>query len=263
MDNPYEPKSYKITDRWDFTSDTFLLRVSCNLNPEPGQFVEVSVLGVGECPISVCSYSQNYIDLLIRNVGNVTSHLAKMKKGGSLLIRGPYGHGYPMSDMLGKNVAVIAGGTGVAPPRSVLEYVKKHRNEYHDVYLFLGFRDPEEILFKEDLEKWQRDFNLTVSVDKCADPTFTGKVCFVTDAFGDANIPVEGTSVVLCGPPIMMKVAVEKLEVKGFNDKNLYLSFERHMKCGVKKCGHCVVAGKYMCSDGPVFSYDVARGFYD
>jgi anaerobic sulfite reductase subunit B len=263
MVNVYEPEAYKITKRKDFTSDTVLFRVQCKMKPEPGQFVEASVFGTGEAPISVCSYSDDYVDLLIRNVGNVTSKLFKLTKGSSINLRGPYGKGYPMKDMAGKDIIIIAGGTGVAPPRSVIQYIEGNRAKFHNVHLFLGFRSPEDILFKEDIDRWSKAFHVLMSVDKCADPSYGGKVCFVTDAFSDSDIIAENSVAVLCGPPIMMKVAVERLKAKGFADNQLYLSFERHMKCGLGKCGHCVVAGKYMCKDGPVFNYEAARDFYD
>lgn len=261
--NKYEPKTYKVSQKTDYTNDTFILKVPCSMHPKPGQFVEVSIMGIGECPISVCSYSKHYIELLIKNVGNVTGKIAKLKKGNQILIRGPYGHGYPMKDIVGKNIIIIAGGTGTAPPRSVIEYVEKNRDKFNKIFLFFGFRDPTEILFKEDIEKWSKQFNVNLCVDKCDNPDFNGKVGFVTDIFAGSEFPQENSAVLLCGPPIMMKIAIEKLKSKGFLDNQIYLSFERHMKCGVGKCGHCVVAGKYMCKDGPVFSYDEARDFYD
>ncbi len=263
MDNIYMPKTYKITDKKKFTADTVLFRISSGMDPEPGQFVEASYHGVGECPISVCSYSTQYMELLIRDMGNVTKKLTGLEKGSSIALRGPYGKGYPMKDMIGKSVVIVAGGTGVAPPRSVIEYIAQHRIDYHDVRIFLGFRNPKEILFKDDIEKWSKQFKLALTVDQCADPSFTGKVCFVTDALGDADITRDNTVVLLCGPPIMMKIAADKLGQKGFEDSQVYMSFERHMKCGLGKCGHCVIAGKYVCKDGPVFSYATARGFYD
>lgn len=263
MDSVYVPELYKIGKKRDVTQDTVLLRVPCSMNPEPGQFVEVSFYGTGEAPISVCSYSDSFVELLIKNVGNVTNKLVKLTKRGAIVMRGPYGHGYPMKEMEGKNVIVVAGGTGVAPPRSVIQYIEAHRHHYHDIHLFLGFRTPDDILFKEDIDQWNKDFKVTLTVDKCADQSYGGRVCFVTDAFGEADISAENTVAVLCGPPVMMKIAIDKLTAKGFHDNQIFISYERHMKCGIGKCGHCVVAGKYMCKDGPVFSYAAARGFYD
>ncbi len=261
--NPYEPKASKITENKMLTSDTALLKVSSGMNPDPGQFVEVSVMGIGECPISVCSYSKSHVELLVRGVGNVTKKIIKLEKGSSILMRGPYGTGYPMKDMEGKDIVVIAGGTGLAPPRSVIEYIEKNHKKYGKVSLFLGFRDPAEMLFREDIDMWKKRHDVTLTVDHCADPAYKGKVCFVTDAFSDADISPGNKAVILCGPPVMMNVCIERLKKKGFDDEQIYLSYERHMKCGVGKCGHCVVAGKYMCKDGPVFSYKDARNFYD
>ena len=263
MDNMYLPSPYRIIDRQNHTGDTALFRVACSMNPEPGQFVEVSVMGAGECPISVCSHNPGHIDLLVRRMGNVTGKIMQLDRGDNMLIRGPYGKGYPMKDMAGKGIVVIAGGTGIAPPRSVLQYVESNRHMFHEIKLFVGFRSPEEILFKQEIEHWRKAFSLTLTVDQCADPSFSGRVCFVTEAFADAEISPEGTVAIICGPPVMMNAAAQKLQKQGFSDSQMYLSFERHMKCGVGKCGHCMVAGKYMCKDGPVFSYAQARGFYD
>jgi sulfite reductase subunit B len=261
--NTYVPDSYKIERKKELTADTVLLRVQSTLNPLPGQFVEVSLFGTGEAPISVCSYSPDHIDLLIKAVGNVTNKLIKLNRKDSIILRGPYGTGYPMKEMEGKNVVVIAGGTGTAPPRSVIQYIQANRMRYRQVSLFLGFRNPDEVLFKDDIEHWTKDFSVCLTVDKCADPSYSGKVCFVTDAAAEADVVAENTAAVICGPPIMMKIAIDKLKAKGFADNQMYLSFERHMKCGIGKCGHCVVAGKYMCKDGPVFNYASARDFYD
>lgn len=263
MDNPYKTRRYTITDKRKFTEDTILFRLACGLDPAPGQFVEVSVHGIGECPISVSSCSSSYIDLLIRDMGNVTSKLVALEKGDTMDIRGPYGKGYPVADFESKNIVIIAGGTGVAPPRSVIEHIIRKRKRFGQVHIFLGFREPKEILFHKDIERWQSMFDVIFTVDKCADPNYQGKVCFVTDAFSEAQIPPEDAVAVLCGPPVMMKVACGKLQEKGYKDEQMYLSFERHMKCGIGKCGHCVIAGKYVCKDGPVFNYTVARGFYD
>jgi anaerobic sulfite reductase subunit B len=261
--NPYLPEQYAISSIKEFTEDTRLFKVKAKMPNMPGQFVNVSLSGIGECPISICSYSKGYLELLIRNVGNVTNAIFKLKKGDKIGIRGAYGHGYPMEEMRKKDIVIIAGGTGAAPPRSVIGYIKKNRKLYKSLNIYLGFKSPGEILFKEDIEEWQKEFNVTLTVDKCADPNYNGRVCFVTEAVGDVTVPPNNAAVVMCGPPIMMKAATEKLKAKGFEDKQIYVSYERHMKCGFGKCGHCVISGKYVCKDGPVFRYDVAKEFAD
>lgn len=260
--NPYLPMQVKIAKKEQMTDDTVLFTIKTKMNPAPGQFIQMSLAGIGECPISICSNNKNQIELLLRKTGNVTKHIFGLKKGDYVGIRGPYGHGYPMDEMAGKEIIVIAGGTGIAPPKSVIEYINNNRNKYGKVRIYAGFREPKEKLFACFLGQCSEMHELCLTYDKA--PKDSGcKTGFVTDVVDEAEINPENTAAVICGPPVMMNFMVPILRKKGFHESQIYLSYERHMKCGIGKCGHCSVSGKYVCKDGPVFRLDEAKNLVD
>jgi len=259
----YVPKPYRILDIKKETQDNFTIKVNMKIKHDPGQFVQVSVPGIGESPISICSYSDQFIALNIHKVGNVTNAISKLKKNDYIFIRGPYGKGYPMELLKGNNIIIVGGGCGVAPLKGVIEYIEKHRNDYKNVTLFIGYRSPDDILFKNYLKKWKSSYNLYLTVDKNPQGKFCydARVGFVTEALKDAHISNENSVVFICGPPIMMKFVIEILKQKGFHDDQIFMSAERLMYCGIGICCHCMIHGKYTCKDGPVFRYDEIKDF--
>ena len=257
MTNHMIPEKRKVIYYKKESPDSFTIRLDWKIKHDPGQFVMVSIPGVGECPISICSHSDKYVELNIRQVGNVTNALAKIKKGDVLLARGPYGKGYPMASFKGNNLIIIGGGCGIAPLKGIIEYVETHRNDYEDIMLFLGFRTPKYILFEKEMKTWEKNFDMSVSFDKSeGNSCFSGKIGFITNLVDASQIDNKNKIVFVCGPPIMMKLVVDILKKKGFHEDQIFLSFERHMKCGVQKCGHCMINGIYVCKDGPVFRFD-------
>ncbi len=259
IDDVYVPKDYLIESIKKETEDTFIFKVRCDLDPKPGQFVEVSMPYLGECPISIASNDSEYIELLIRKVGSVTNAIFKLNKDDTIGIRGSYGHGYPMKDFKGKDIIIIAGGTGTAPPMGMLKYIKKKRDKYERVRVFLGFKSPQDILFREDIESLKKEgFEINLTVDR-ADDTWKRDVGLITSLMEKHNLETYNTVVICCGPPIMIKYAIEQLLNRNFSEDQIYVSHERHMKCGIGKCGHCMIHGKYVCKDGPVFRYDKVK----
>lgn len=261
-ENPYIPTNSKVVSVSKETDDIKTFRIQYEERCMPGQFVQMSLMGIGECPISLSSYSKGYIDLTVRNVGNVTNAIHKLKPGSVVGIRGPYGNGYPMESMFGKDLLIIGGGTGAAPLRSVLQFVQQQRADYGKIDIFLGFRTPEDILFRKDIESWKKEFNVSITVDK-ADKGWKDHVGLITDMLRKSDISPENTIAVTCGPPIMIKFVVESLKEKGFDDHQIYLSLERNMKCGIGKCGHCMIESEYVCKDGPVFNYAKTKNIAD
>jgi len=256
MDNPYKPELKKIIYYRKETEDTFTIRLDWKLKHGVGQFVFCSVPGIGEAPISICSYSDNYVELNIRMVGNVTSALSKIRKGHKLLVRGAYGTSYPMRQLKKNNLIIIGGGCGVAPLKGLIEYVEKNRKDFKDISLYFGFRSEKDTLFANHISRWKKDFTLHCSFDKTPSASCSiGTQGFITGLV-DENIQDNGNKVaMLCGPPIMIEKTIEILKRKGFNDNQIFLS-ARLMYCGLGRCGRCMIHGKFTCLDGPVFRYD-------
>lgn len=256
----YQSKQYRIKKLLPQTEDNIMFRIKTDINPMPGQFVEVSIPGIGEAPISSASYSKSILDLNVRVVGNVTEAMIRLKKGEKIYLRGPFGKGYPMKELEGKNLILVGGGCGVAPLRGLIEYLDAHRLAYKEVTLFFGYRTPDDILFKDEVDKWKGRYQLFMSIDKPAkENPFNCPVGFVTEILQKAELSTEESVVLMCGPPIMMTKTAEILARKGFSEDQIWVSLERHMKCSTGKCGHCMVNEKYVCIDGPVFRYDEVK----
>ncbi|MFA6089396.1 MAG: FAD/NAD(P)-binding protein [Candidatus Woesearchaeota archaeon] len=272
--NCYVPTKAKILERVQESPDTFTIKIDFKCNHPVSGFVMLSIPGIGECPISICSFSNEYLKLNIREVGNMTRHLSKLQVGETVLVRGPYGKGYPLENLKGNNLIIVGGGCGVAPLKGIIEYVETKRSDFKNVHLVFGFRTPKDILFKKEMEEWKNKYDLLLTVDKNdetpkesnnkeikqREACYTGNVGFVTNALKDKNISNENTIAFLCGPPIMIKFVIQILKEKGFHKDQIYLSAERLMNCGVGICGHCMIHGKYTCLDGPVFRYDELEG---
>lgn len=229
------------------------------LGHAPGQFVQVSVMGIGECPISISSSPTrpDTFELCVRKVGNVTTHLHQLKDGDVIGIRGPLGHGFDTSELHGRDIVIIAGGLGLAPVRSLIQYVLDERERFGQFHLMYGARNPAELLFREDLAAWRdmQHFNVHVTVDR-PDDAWRGKTGVVTKLFKDLpQLDPAQTMVVIVGPPIMFKFVVLEVLARRIPQKNIFCSLERRMKCGIGKCGHCQANNVYVCMEGPVFKY--------
>ncbi|MFH0859588.1 MAG: FAD/NAD(P)-binding protein [Candidatus Altiarchaeota archaeon] len=262
MKNPYMPEKVRIAKVSDETHDTKLFRINSRTAHTPGQFYQLSLPYYGEAPISVCSYSDKHLEFCVRNVGNLTNAMHKLKAGGSLWLRGPYGKGYPVELLEGRNITIVGGGTGTAPVRSAVEYVQRHRKKFGSVDIFLGFRTGDDILFKKDIRAWEKKFRLHLTLDTPCNE-WVCSTGFVTALIEQSDIRPENNTVLACGPPVMIKSAINVLEGKGFKDEQIYVSLERLMKCGIRKCGRCMVNSKYVCHDGPVFNQSEARWLKD
>lgn len=230
-----------------------------SLNHKPGQFVEVSVLGVGEAPISISSSpsrSNGSFELCVRQAGTVTKALHALKPGDSIGLRGPFGNGFPVHCFRGKDMLFAPGGLGLAPLRSLINEVLDDRGNFGRVIILYGARNPSELLFKDELEQWaaRADVELHLTVDH-ADDDWADNVGVITTLFPKIQVHARNTIAVTVGPPVMYRFVLMELLSKGIPEGNIYLSLERRMKCGVGKCGHCQMHHIYTCIDGPVFAY--------
>jgi len=233
------------------------------LGHKPGQFVQVSILGIGEAPISITSSptKKGSFELCVRRVGNVTSALHRLDKGNIIGIRGPFGNGVDVDKFKGKEVLIVAGGLGLAPVRSFINYILDRREEFGPVHILYGTKRPKEILFRDEVEAWEKrdDIDFKITVD-CGDETWRGCVGVVTVLFNDLKIDPENCMAITCGPPVMYKFVVKEMLKEGIPKEQIYLSLERRMKCGMGVCGHCQINNRYVCIEGPVFNYAEIQG---
>jgi sulfhydrogenase subunit gamma (sulfur reductase) len=231
-----------------------------SLGQDPGQFVMLSIPGVGEAPISVTSSpsrSNGKFELCVRNVGDVTGALHRMQPGGVVGIRGPFGHGFPIDKMRGKDMLFAPGGLGLAPLRSLINQVLDERSDFGRVIILCGAKRPAELLFRDELDEWvaRDDVDCHITVDR-GDDTWDGNVGVITTLFPKVTIDPHNTIAVTCGPPVMYRFVLMEMLGKSIPENYIYLSLERRMKCGVGKCGHCQINSLYCCQSGPVFTYD-------
>jgi len=229
----------------------------------PGQFVEISLPGIGEAPISISSSPDQTgtFDLVIRKVGRVTAAAHALKAGDKVGVRGPFGATFPVADeCLGRDVIFICGGIGLVPVRSAIQYVLNHRGDYGKVTILYGSKTPADRLFVKELEQWaaRKDVKYLETVDR-GDATWKGNVGVITTLIPKIEIDPCNTRVIVCGPPIMYKFVIMGLAALNIPDDYIYVSLERRMKCGVGKCGHCQINGLYTCLDGPVFKYSAVK----
>ncbi|MCD6381172.1 MAG: FAD/NAD(P)-binding protein [Candidatus Odinarchaeota archaeon] len=266
--NPYLPRLVFLDEFRDEAPNVRTVRVRFkekgDFRFKPGQFVEVTVFGYGEAPFSISSspIEDEYFEVTVRKMGSVTSALFRMDRGDVIGVRGPFGRGFPVEEAKGENVLLIGGGIGLAPLKPVIEYIIANRNDYGDVILLYGAKTPSDIVFKEEIEKWKNYIDVHLTVDH-KDETWTGRVGVVTVLFDEIEVDPRTTYSMQCGPPMMMHFVTKKLDEMGFPPNKIVFSLERLMKCGMGFCGHCMVSGKFVCKDGPVFNYSEVQSFLE
>jgi sulfite reductase subunit B len=268
--NPYLPNPAVIDEVIEATYDTKIFRlhfkekkVRDEFEHKPGQFVELSIFGYGEAPISITSppIEKEHLELCVRSVGAVTNALHSMKEGDLVSIRGPYGNGFPLEETKGKNLLFIAGGIGLPPLRSLIGCIPEKREDFMGVKILYGARTSSDLLYMDELKRWGKmeDTEVLITVDN-DDEEWKGNVGVVTTLFEKTKISPDNTVALMCGPEIMMRFVVKDLLKFGFPEEEIILSLERKMQCGIGKCGHCNIAERYVCLDGPVFRYDQIKG---
>ncbi|BCZ46441.1 anaerobic sulfite reductase subunit B [Clostridium gelidum] len=263
MKNEYIPFLSEIKEVIKHTDIEYTFRMTYEGQVKPGQFFEVSLPKFGEAPISVSGIGEGTVDLTIRKVGKVTDEIFTSYVGDKLFLRGPYGNGFDVKNYEGKEITVVAGGTGLSPVRGVVDYFANNADKCEKLNLICGFKSPNDVLFKADLKEWEKNINLILTVDK-ADEGYAGKTGLVTTFIPELEIKdVKNTAFVVVGPPIMMKFTVAEILKRGVPEENIWISQERKMCCGLGKCGHCKMDDTYICLDGPVFNYTKGKQLID
>ncbi len=260
MNNAYLPFSSTVTEIIRHTDIEYTFRMSFDGKVKPGQFFEVSIPRYGEAPISVSGIKKGTVDLTIRKVGKVTDQIFENYEGSTLLMRGPYGNGFEIRNYRGKELFVIAGGTGLSPVKGIVDYFADHPEEAVSTTLIAGFKSPKDILFREDFLKWEKRLQVIKTVD-AAPEDYKGLTGMVTKNIPD--LPVmdrSNTAFITVGPPVMIRFTIQEIVKLSIPEKNIWISHERKMCCGLGKCGHCKMDSTYVCLDGPVFNY--AEGKY-
>jgi sulfhydrogenase subunit gamma (sulfur reductase) len=273
-ESPFVPRLAEIIESETFTPHEKLYRLrfkdGSRLNHNPGQFVQVSILGIGEAPISISSSPTrgDWFELGFRAVGSVTQPFRALKTGEVVGIRGPFGNGYPVPKLLGKDLIFVAGGIGVFPLRSMFQYAIDKRDQFGKLTVLYGFREPSDELFRDAFREWRQnpsvnfpDLNLLQTVNRAKpDDGWEGNVGVITTLFPKVEIDPPKTMALVCGPSVMYRYVVKECLKKGMQKDQIWMSLERHMKCGMGLCGHCQINKAYVCQDGPVFSYAEVTG---
>lgn len=265
MENNYISRKYKILDIKPETEIDYTYKIEYDLPVSHGQFLQVSIPTVGECPISICNFGEGFIEMTIRHVGKVTKEIKNLGPGDYLHLRGPYGNGFCLDCYKGKHLIVSAGGTGLAPVRSIINHFKRKSDEVKKLDVLIGFKTPKDILFKDEVDEWMNSGNMDVilTVDK-KDETWACNTGFITDFVSRIKIEdLYNVEVIIVGPPVMMSCTAREFLKLGVREENIWVSFERNMSCGLGKCGHCKIDETYVCLEGPVFRYSKAKKLID
>jgi len=269
MNNCYDPKPSLIRKIIKHTDVDYSFLLDYKVENEPGKFVMVSVPGVGEIPISISGFSPEGIELTIRNVGKVTNEIFKTKPGGHLYVRGSYGTTFPVDRLFGKHLLVIAGGSGVAAVKPLVEYFHKPNEcTLKELDILVGFKSTKHLLFKKEIKEWKawsKRCNIVLTVDTHEDEEeeWKGHIGFVTEYIRHVKNLSSEVHCIVIGPPLMMTATTHELFKHNITPDKIWFSFERHMQCGVGKCGHCRIRDKYVCLDGPVFTYNEVKELID
>lgn len=254
---PFRAKLTKVIEESPLIK-TFVLQPEEEFSFNTGQFIEVSVDGIGEAPFTPSSSPlvKDMLEVTVMKTGYMTGYMHNMKPGEYMGIRGPFGRGYPVEKFFDKEVLILGGGCGFAPIRSLLYNLIAISDKLRKVTLCYGSKTPEDCIYKPYIAELRKTpkFEVLRSVDK-ADSNWNERVGVVTILLDDVKVDIKNSVAVVCGPPVMMKFGTLKLLEMGYPDHDIYLSMEKNMSCGLGKCGHCMMGEYFVCKDGPVFTY--------
>ncbi len=244
---------------------TFVIEPENGFSFEAGQFAALTVPGIGEAFFTPSSSPyKKPLEFTIMRVGRVTNALFSLKEGSEIGLRGPFGKPYPLDKFMNKEIFIVGGGVGIAPLRSLFLALVHQIDRYKKIYIRYGARTPKDIVYKEELAEWAsiKGVNVLLTVD-VGDKTWKGRVGVVTTILDKIPVEVKNAVAVVCGPPIMMKFTNQRLLEVGFHPSNIYLSMEKNMSCAVGMCGHCRLGRYFVCSSGPVLTWEEIKDIED
>ncbi len=262
---PYRIQRFKKETHDTFTLDLVPMNDHVGFPFKAGQFNMLYMYGIGEVPISISGdpSDDSKIVHMIRAYGAVTNMMRTLKKGDLLGVRGPFGNRWPIENLTGHDILLVAGGIGVAPLRPVLFHILANREKYGKVMLLYGERTPGDLLYRSQMEQWRGRFDLEIDVTvDSAREGWRGNVGVVTLLIPRIQLDPRNTFVMICGPEIMMYYTIQTLAQRGLDNGRIYVSMERNMKCGIGFCGHCQVGTTFVCKDGPVFLFDEVKHLF-
>ena len=271
--NPYLPAMATVLEVIQETPNIKTFRVRLDdeermksFSFEPGQVGQLSVFGVGESTfvINTPPSHKDYLQFSVMRAGENTEALHGIAAGDKIGVRAPLGNHFPYNDWKGKDIFFIAGGIGMAPIRTIMLHLLDHRADYGKISLLYGARSPQDMAYSYELENWttRPDLCTTLTIDREA-PGWKYKVGMVPNVLLELAPSADNCVAVLCGPPIMIKFTLQALKKLNFVDEQIVTSLERRMKCGIGICGRCNLGEKYICLDGPVFTYAQLRDLPD
>ena len=255
----YEPWKGKLEKIIEECPDikTFHIKLPQKIIYQPGQFAEIGVFGIGEAPFSITGGDGRSIEVTVKKIGNVTTALHNLKEGDTVFVRGPFGNGYPLKEIEGRDILFLAGGIGIANLKASIEYCLQNKGKYGRLELLYGVNIPSEIAYSKQLKEWGKKLGLCIATVWYPDEKWKGEEGLVTAKIQRSESK-DGVAFV-CGPSPMLEPVIEELGKLGMEENSIYVSLERMMKCGVGKCGHCSLGDKFICKDGPVFSFKEYR----
>ncbi len=275
MENTFLPHLMTVERITSETPDTKTFRLTFqdggaerDFSFQPGQFGVFSVFGQGEAPFGFANSPTRagYVECSIKRVGKVTREFHKLSVGDTVGFRGPYGRGFPIDEMRGKNLIFAGGGIGLAPLRSLICYCIDSRADFGDMTVVYGARSTADLVYKQDLARWveMEGIDTVLTVDPGGeDEGWKGEIGFVPTVLERVHPSPENAMAITCGPPIMIKFVLRSLTEMGFAPPQIITTLEMKMKCGLGKCGRCNIGSLYVCKDGPVFSYEELRELPD
>ena len=259
--NPYSLIKAEIVEKIKETYDTYTFRIKCNGDFKPGQYNMIYYFGIGEAPISIAGYDGEILEHTIRAAGDVTNHIDSLKEGDFIYYRGSYGNFWDLELARGKSLVLISGGLGLAAVKWIKEEAIKRKKDFKEIISLYGSKNYDSLLYTYKYEKWNKEIKFKITLDK-PDPRWKGDVGLITELIKKTDIDKDSI-IFMCGPDPMVKFSIIELEKKGISLENIYVSMERHMKCSVGTCGHCMFGHYFVCKDGPIFKYGDIREFFE